>query len=137
VCGLIRRERSGVPGCVRFTHTNLRTIDEVEAKIASKPELTMLRLRTGGPAGFIIPCQPSAAHKPPSGPGWIHDGYRMMGWRAPGRTTNVRFGARSDSTRTSKDLPRLVRRSTGSNADAAGPSPLRVLLVNAKGGVLF
>jgi bifunctional non-homologous end joining protein LigD len=38
------------------------------------------------PIGFIEPCQPSAAHKPPSGPGWIHeikhDGYRMMGWRA-------------------------------------------------------
>jgi bifunctional non-homologous end joining protein LigD len=69
----------------RFTHTNLRTIDEVEAKIASKPELTMLRLRTGGPAGFIIPCQPMTAHKPPAGPGWIHeikhDGYRMMARR--------------------------------------------------------
>jgi bifunctional non-homologous end joining protein LigD len=74
-----------VPGCVRFTHTNLRTIDEVEAKIASKPELTMLRLRTGGPAGFIIPCQPMTALKPPSGPGWVHeikhDGYRMMARR--------------------------------------------------------
>jgi bifunctional non-homologous end joining protein LigD len=38
------------------------------------------------PLGFIEPCQPSAAHKPPSGPGWIHeikhDGYRMMAWRA-------------------------------------------------------
>jgi hypothetical protein len=38
------------------------------------------------PFGFIEPCQPSAAHKPPSGPGWIHeikhDGYRMMAWRA-------------------------------------------------------
>jgi bifunctional non-homologous end joining protein LigD len=38
------------------------------------------------PFGFIEPCQPSAAHKPPSGPGWIHeikhDGYRMMALRA-------------------------------------------------------
>jgi bifunctional non-homologous end joining protein LigD len=38
------------------------------------------------PIGFIEPCQPSAAHKPPSGPGWIHeikhDGYRMMALRA-------------------------------------------------------
>ncbi len=45
----------------------------------------MLRLRTGGPAGFIIPCQPMTALKPPSGPGWIyeikHDGYRMMARR--------------------------------------------------------
>jgi bifunctional non-homologous end joining protein LigD len=41
------------------------------------------------PIGFIEPCQPSAAHKPPSGPGWIHeikhDGYRIMAWRAADR----------------------------------------------------
>jgi ATP-dependent DNA ligase len=34
------------------------------------------------PIGFIEPCQPSSAPKPPIGPGWIHeikhDGYRMM-----------------------------------------------------------
>jgi bifunctional non-homologous end joining protein LigD len=43
------------------------------------------------PFGFIEPCQPSAAHKPPSGPDWIHeikhDGYRMMGWRAGRRVS--------------------------------------------------
>jgi hypothetical protein len=41
------------------------------------------------PFGFIEPCQPSAAHRPPSGPGWIHeikhDGYRMMALRAGDR----------------------------------------------------
>ena len=46
----------------------------------------LYRLRTCRPLGFIIPCQPAAAHKPPSGPGWIHeikhDGYRLMVRRA-------------------------------------------------------
>jgi bifunctional non-homologous end joining protein LigD len=58
------------------------------------------RLRAGGPyvglmssslrprilsQGFIEPCQPSAAPKPPSGPKWLHeikyDGFRLMAWR--------------------------------------------------------
>jgi bifunctional non-homologous end joining protein LigD len=34
------------------------------------------------PAGFIAPCLPSPADRPPSGPGWVHeikhDGFRMM-----------------------------------------------------------
>src|SRR5262245_34604929 len=34
------------------------------------------------PAGFIQPCLPSPAERPPSGPGWIHeikhDGFRLM-----------------------------------------------------------
>jgi ATP-dependent DNA ligase len=34
------------------------------------------------PAGFIPPCLPSPAERPPSGPGWLHeikhDGFRMM-----------------------------------------------------------
>ena len=37
------------------------------------------------PAGFIEPCQPIGAPKPPSGSGWIHeiklDGFRMMALR--------------------------------------------------------
>ena len=49
----------------------------------------MLRLRAA-PAGFIIPCQPMTALKPPSGSGWVHeikhDGYRMMArWDGAGR----------------------------------------------------
>jgi bifunctional non-homologous end joining protein LigD len=43
------------------------------------------RLHTRHPFGYIIPCEPAAAHKPPSGPGWIHeikhDGYRLMARR--------------------------------------------------------
>src|SRR5215831_1674426 len=34
------------------------------------------------PSGFIEPCLPSRAERPPSGPGWVHeikhDGFRMM-----------------------------------------------------------
>ena len=34
------------------------------------------------PTGFIEPCIPTRAHKPPSGPGWVHevkgDGYRLI-----------------------------------------------------------
>jgi len=37
------------------------------------------------PAGFIAPCLPSPAERPPTGPQWIHeikhDGYRMMARR--------------------------------------------------------
>src|SRR3977135_2266276 len=49
----------------------------------------MSRLGRLRPVGFIEPCQPSTAAKPPSGHGWIHeikyDGYRMMAWREGGR----------------------------------------------------
>src|ERR1700729_501591 len=34
------------------------------------------------PDGFVEPCIPSLAHKPPSGPDWVHevkhDGYRLI-----------------------------------------------------------
>jgi ATP-dependent DNA ligase len=37
------------------------------------------RIRTDG---FVEPCIPSFAHKPPSGPDWVHeikhDGYRLI-----------------------------------------------------------
>jgi ATP-dependent DNA ligase len=40
------------------------------------------RTRQTPPAGFIAPCLPSRAERPPSGPGWVHeikhDGFRMM-----------------------------------------------------------
>jgi ATP-dependent DNA ligase len=41
----------------------------------------MLRLRTRRSVGFIQPCLPSPAERPPSGDGWIHeikhDGFRI------------------------------------------------------------
>jgi bifunctional non-homologous end joining protein LigD len=45
------------------------------------------RPRPARPAGFIEPCLPSPAQRPPSGPGWVHeikhDGFRMMVRRDP------------------------------------------------------
>jgi bifunctional non-homologous end joining protein LigD len=43
----------------------------------------MLRVPSPSPrSGFIEPCLPSPAERPPSGPGWVHeikhDGFRMM-----------------------------------------------------------
>ena len=52
------------------------------------PTMSSLSSRTrSGPAGFIEPCLPSPADKPPSGANWIHeikhDGYRLMARRDP------------------------------------------------------
>jgi ATP-dependent DNA ligase len=48
------------------------------------------------PAGFIAPCLPSPAKRPPTGPQWIHeikhDGYRMMARR---KGTGVRLLTRN------------------------------------------
>src|SRR4051795_9421725 len=50
------------------------------------------------PAGFILPCQPALAERPPSGPGWLHeikfDGYRVIA-REDG--DKVRLWARTTS----------------------------------------
>ena len=52
------------------------------------PAMSSLSSRTrSAPAGFIEPCLPSPADKPPSGANWIHeikhDGYRLMARRDP------------------------------------------------------
>ena len=50
------------------------------------------------PDGFILPCQPALADRPPSGPGWLHeikfDGYRVIA-RKDGE--QVRLWARTTS----------------------------------------
>jgi len=47
----------------------------------------LLRSRWAAPSGFIEPCLPSPADRPPSGPDWVHeikhDGYRLMPRRDP------------------------------------------------------
>jgi bifunctional non-homologous end joining protein LigD len=47
--------------------------------------MSMLRERTHPGLGLIEPCLPSAAERPPSGPGWLHeikhDGFRIMARR--------------------------------------------------------
>jgi bifunctional non-homologous end joining protein LigD len=54
------------------------------------------------PDGFILPCQPALADRPPSGPGWLHeikfDGYRVIA-RKDGE--QVRLWARTTSDYTS------------------------------------
>src|SRR5215510_11880286 len=44
--------------------------------------MMLVRTRPARPAGFIEPCLPSPAERPPSGPGWVHeiqhDGFRLM-----------------------------------------------------------
>jgi bifunctional non-homologous end joining protein LigD len=45
----------------------------------------MLRMRSRSSIGFIEPCVPSPADRPPSGDGWLHeikhDGFRIMARR--------------------------------------------------------
>ena len=45
----------------------------------------MLRSRAARSVGFVKPCLPSPAERPPSGDGWIHeikhDGFRIMARR--------------------------------------------------------
>src|SRR5215510_7627322 len=56
----------------------------------------LLRSRRAAPSGFIEPCLPSPADRPPSGPDWIHeikhDGYRLMTRRDP---TGIRLLTRN------------------------------------------
>jgi bifunctional non-homologous end joining protein LigD len=54
-------------------------------RLIEQPPITaamLSRTRPAAPAGFIEPCLPSPADRPPSGPGWVHeiklDGFRMM-----------------------------------------------------------
>jgi hypothetical protein len=59
-------------------------------------------------AGFIEPCLPRRADKPPAGPDWIHeikhDGFRIMAQRADGR---VRLLTRK-GTNFSNRFPQIV-----------------------------
>jgi bifunctional non-homologous end joining protein LigD len=44
--------------------------------------MVLLRKRSPRPSGFVEPCRPSRAPRPPSGPLWVHeikhDGFRLM-----------------------------------------------------------
>src|SRR5436190_17426468 len=54
--------------------------------------------RKGGKPGFIQPCQPALADRPPSGPDWLHeikfDGYRVIARKDGGQ---ARLWARTTS----------------------------------------
>src|SRR3954452_15804440 len=62
-------------------------------RISSRP----IRTRSK-PPGFIQPCQPALADRPPAGPGWLHeikfDGYRVIARKDGER---VRLWARTTS----------------------------------------
>jgi ATP-dependent DNA ligase len=55
-------------------------------------------IRTSKPPGFILPCQPALADRPPAGPGWLHeitfDGYGVIARKDGER---VRLWARTTS----------------------------------------
>src|SRR4051795_64564 len=72
------------------------------------------------PPGFVLPCQPALAGRPPSGPGWLHeikfDGYRVIA-RKDGE--HVRLWARTTSDY-SKSFTRI--------RDAVAALPLAKLL---------
>ena len=60
------------------------------------------------PAGFILPCRPTVADRPPTGPGWIHelkhDGYRLQVHVQDGRVRLYTMNAADWSKR----YPRIV-----------------------------
>src|SRR6476659_1171441 len=62
-------------------------------RVSSRPVRYRLK-----PPGFILPCQPALADRPPSGPCWLHDikvdGYRVIA-RKDGE--QVRLWARTTS----------------------------------------
>src|SRR3954452_1373839 len=71
------------------------------------------------PPGFILPCQPALADRPPSGPGWLHeikfDGYRVIA-RKDG--VQVRLWARTTSDY-SKAFTRIRDAVTALTVDSA------------------
>ena len=64
----------------------VQLVPEVEKEILPAISAAMLRQSRGRPSnappGFILPCRPTVADRPPTGPGWIHelkhDGYRLQ-----------------------------------------------------------
>jgi hypothetical protein len=82
-------------------------------------------IRTSKPPGFILPCQPALADRPPAGPGWLHeitfDGYGVI--------------ARKDGERVRlwRARPRIIR---APSLASASPSP-RCRSIAASGGLVF
>ena len=79
---VISRMTAGSPGEDRFA----RGVTCVWLALNYLPAMSLLSSRTrSAPTGFIEPCLPSPADKPPAGSNWIyeikHDGYRPMARR--------------------------------------------------------
>ena len=74
----------------------------------------LVHTRAARPAGFIEPCLPSRAQRPPSGPGWVHEIKQLRVSNrtpAPSRRTIMRKpSCARDLRRCERDLnPRLGR----------------------------
>jgi bifunctional non-homologous end joining protein LigD len=78
-------------------------------------------------SGFVEPCLPSTAPKPPSGPNWIHeikhDGFRMMVRRDDGR---IRLLTRNGHDWTGR-FPLIAEAATAAVALRAGVDTGKVL----------
>jgi ATP-dependent DNA ligase len=87
IVGIVRRRRDSQsePQPVKC-----RTVYSGAFSVPSEPR--------SKPPGFILPCQPALADRPPSGPGWLHeikfDGYRVIA-RKDGE--QIRLWARTTS----------------------------------------
>ena len=83
-----------------------------------------LRLRSK-PDGFILPCQPALAERPPAGPGWLHeikfDGYRVIA-RKDGERVRLWARTTSDYSPCVHPYPERRRRAAGDNAVLDGLS---------------
>ena len=70
--------------------------------------LRVTRAANQPPPGFILPCRPTVADRPPTGPGWIHelkhDGYRLQVHVQDGRVRLYTMNAADWSKR----YPRIV-----------------------------
>ena len=64
----------GGPACGARKTRNARILDYLPCML--------LRNSSARPSGFVEPCRPSKATRPPSGPQWVHeikhDGFRLM-----------------------------------------------------------
>ena len=87
--GTNRRSLGGARGVRRFHRNKLgpvQRVPEVEKEILPAISTAMLRQSRGRPTskppGFILPCRPTVADRPPTGSGWVHelkhDGYRLQ-----------------------------------------------------------
>jgi bifunctional non-homologous end joining protein LigD len=77
------------------------------------------------PPGFILPCQPALADRPPAGPGWLHeikfDGYRVIA-RKDGERVRLWARITSDYSNTFTRIQDAVAALPVDSAVLDGPS---------------
>jgi hypothetical protein len=106
--------------------------------------LRMLSRTSQAPSGFIEPCLPSSAERPPSGPEWVHeikhDGYRLMArrdlWRLDWRSRPEVIARRESSymrDMARKRAFRIGRSRTGLGLFATAPIKKGAFIVEYTG----